>query len=280
MPAVQLRGMVYLPSHFLSSPSPSCQLEGEPELWYRRMWVMDGNNSLKRIRGIGDRQVADTRIFEASDYFLPSEFVNRFANEVKAPPKPAAGAADEDIGPSEETEADGDPTDGDPFASPSGCTDNWKAAASDEKKKMWAIFDESGIFASACRHGFVMWITDMVRSGELAKYPLAMVAKALEVLGPQHLVGYDIGCQFQSTISTSSLGPKFTEEKCRCCLNAFHGFTHNYLCQLHHHPNCIDGMGIEDLETLERVFSLSNALAPITRYMTAYRRRVFIDLYF
>lgn len=39
-------------------------------------------------------------------------------------------------------------------------------------------------------------------------------------------------------------------------------------------------MGLEDLETLERVFSLSNQLASVTRYMTPYRRRAFIDLYF
>jgi hypothetical protein len=39
-------------------------------------------------------------------------------------------------------------------------------------------------------------------------------------------------------------------------------------------------MGIEDLETLERIFSLSNALASVTRYMSAYRRRVFIDMFF
>jgi len=39
-------------------------------------------------------------------------------------------------------------------------------------------------------------------------------------------------------------------------------------------------MGIEDLKTLERVFSTSNALASITRYMSAYRHRIFIDLYF
>ena len=47
------------------------------------------------------------------------------------------------------------------------CVKNWKAAAEDDKKRMWAIFDEAGVFACACRHGFVLWIPDMVRSGEL-----------------------------------------------------------------------------------------------------------------
>ena len=39
-------------------------------------------------------------------------------------------------------------------------------------------------------------------------------------------------------------------------------------------------MGIEDLETLERIFSSSNQLASVIRYASAFRRRVFIDMFF
>lgn len=49
---------------------------------------------------------------------------------------------------------------------PGPCANNWKAAQSDSKKRMWGIFAETGLFASACRHGFILWIADMVRSGE------------------------------------------------------------------------------------------------------------------
>ena len=37
----------------------------------------------------------------------------------------------------------------------------------DITKKMWAIFDETGIFLTLCRHGFLLVIADMVQSGEL-----------------------------------------------------------------------------------------------------------------
>lgn len=67
---------------------------------------------------------------------------------------------------------------------------------------------------------------------------------------------------------------------CRSCVNAFHGYTHNYACQCKHHPNVIEGMGLEDLETLERIFSQSNHLASVTRYASPYRRRLYIDQYF
>ncbi|KIY47443.1 hypothetical protein FISHEDRAFT_45342, partial [Fistulina hepatica ATCC 64428] len=41
-----------------------------------------------------------------------------------------------------------------------------------------------------------------------------------------------------------------------------------------------EGMGLEDLETCERIFSSSNQLARSTRYATAFHRHQFIDLHF
>ena len=39
-------------------------------------------------------------------------------------------------------------------------------------------------------------------------------------------------------------------------------------------------MGLEDLETMERIFSASNQLASVTRYASPYRRRVLIAMFF
>lgn len=113
-----------------------------------------------------------------------------------------------------------------------------------------------------------------------SKHPLSHISKAMDILEDRLLVGSDIGCSLKSTIASSSLGPKFKEKKCRCCVNAFHGYTHNWACQKQNHPNVIAGLGLEDLETLERIFSASNAVAGVTRHATPYRRRVFIDLFF
>jgi hypothetical protein len=63
-------------------------------------------------------------------------------------------------------------------------------------------------------------------------------------------------------------------------VNAFHGYGHNYSCQTRNHPNQVAGVGLEDLETLERIFSRSNELASITRYSTAYRQRELINEFF
>ena len=102
----------------------------------------------------------------------------------------------------------------------------------------------------------------------------------MDTLGPRLLVGYDIGCVFGGTILSTSLGDKFRESGSRTCVNAFHGYSHNYACQCKNHPNNITGMGLEDLETLERVFSSSNLLAAVTRLASAFRRRLFIEMHF
>lgn len=107
-----------------------------------------------------------------------------------------------------------------------------------------------------------------------------MTAKGLEVLGHDVLLGYDIGCSFEGTILRSSLQDQFQSLSWRCCVDAFHGYTHSYDCQLKYHPNVIEGMGLEDLDTMERIFSSSNQLASVVRYASAFKCRVYIDMFF
>ena len=154
------------------------KLHDEPELKYRRLLCFDGNDSLKRIRTIGQRHTADIRVFSESDYFIPREEVDKFANEVRGRVIVKGNAVSSDDQEEWEDVTDdvpiinpedsgGDPTDGTDNSAIDGCVNNWKAAQSDSKKKSWEIFEENGLFASACRHGLILWIMDMVRSGEL-----------------------------------------------------------------------------------------------------------------
>jgi hypothetical protein len=50
------------------------------------------------------------------------------------------------------------------------CAERWKNIKDELTNRMWGIFDETGIFMAFCRHGFVLIITDMVRSGEQCIY--------------------------------------------------------------------------------------------------------------
>ena len=90
----------------------------------------------------------------------------------------------------------------------------------------------------------------------------------------------DIACGFKITASKSSLAPLIRERKHAFIVNAFHGYSHNAACQSKNHPNVTEGIGIEDLETMERIFSASNHLAAITRYAAGFQRRLLIDLFF
>jgi hypothetical protein len=104
--------------------------------------------------------------------------------------------------------------------------------------------------------------------------------KALEILSPQLLIGYNVGCKLATTIKSTTLATKFNESNSRLCVDAFHGYTHNYACEDRHHPNIIQGMGLEDFSMMERIFSSSNQLAPVIRYASAYNRHFFIDMFF
>jgi hypothetical protein len=47
------------------------------------------------------------------------------------------------------------------------CAERWKNAAPDQRKRMFALFEETGIFVTACRHRTILYICDMIKSGEL-----------------------------------------------------------------------------------------------------------------
>ncbi|KAG1892237.1 hypothetical protein F4604DRAFT_1875645 [Suillus subluteus] len=142
------------------------------------------------------------------------------------------------------------------------------------------VFEQTGIFISACRHGMIQTLVKMRRSGELAKYALATTNKVLDVYGLNGVTGYDIGCSYQKTVDASSISFKVHSNHHRFIVNSFHGHAHNRRCQLQFHPLYQDGLGLEDLETCERVFSASNAVAPVVRHASYFHWLQFIDLHF
>ncbi|KIJ39953.1 hypothetical protein M422DRAFT_145220, partial [Sphaerobolus stellatus SS14] len=170
---------------------PACdyRLQDEPSLKYSKLICIDGNNSLRRVNLKFTREVEtyiDTRK-PRTDYWLFAEAVDMFKDEVKA--KKAAELV--------ETIDPGDVADGASFVTV--CIQRWRNAGPEERKRMWQIFVETGIFVAVCRHGFMLYICDMIQSGELAKYGLALTDKLINVYGSNLCIGYDIGCAFSST---------------------------------------------------------------------------------
>ena len=146
--------------------------------------------------------------------------------------------------------------------------------------RTWGIFDEMGMFVSICRHGFILIVADMVRSGELAKYPLAVVEYLLDHLPPCIGGGYDCGCKFGTTLDRSPLGALAREKGFRSLVGLFHGHAHNQLCQIQNLGTYVEGQGLEDLEGCERLFAKTNELAGTFRYGSSFHRRQVLQLYF
>ncbi|KIJ27126.1 hypothetical protein M422DRAFT_215978 [Sphaerobolus stellatus SS14] len=270
-----------------SCPACEYRLENEPELPFSKLVALDGNNSLRCIdpTAISSRTSLVDGRGPRTDYWIDSTTVDVFKDEVKkAKPSPAA-----DTSATEHTmDVDGDtdeitnPGDAAAGADPrSICVERWRNARPEERKKMWAMFVETGIFLAACRHGFVLLICDMIQSGELAKYPLALTSCLIDLFGSDIAIGYDIGCAFSSTVASSPLvGPKAKEANLRFFVPTFHGHAHNRGCQVRWHPLYNTLAGLEDFETCERIFSMSNHLASTTRFASKFHRQQAIEEHF
>ncbi|KAG0695695.1 hypothetical protein DFH29DRAFT_984896 [Suillus ampliporus] len=247
------------PDWRLKHACPSCTyvLQDEQSLRLRLLYAMDGNDSLKRIlrRAIG---MDDDNIGPSSELPTPQQVSgDRYLTREGAEQRGQRRESEDNL-----------------------CAGRWKNMDDEKTKKAWGIYDETGIFLAVCRHGFSLLLADMVQSGELAKYPLAVVSKLMDAFGEGLGGGYDIGCQFKTTLDNSSLGPRARSLHYTSLVGAFHGHAHRRLCQLDHLTTYIPGLGLEDLETCERTFSKSNGLASSLRYASVFHRQQGILTYF
>ncbi|KAH7904479.1 hypothetical protein BJ138DRAFT_1019105, partial [Hygrophoropsis aurantiaca] len=250
----------------LRNACPACNYEqpDEPTLVPASLKAMDGNNSAKRMDGAGH---TDQRVFHSS-FLIPADEVDKFKDDVALRPGERSAVVSNRSTVSE-----------DAASSAAGCADNWHAASVVEENKV-KVFDQTGIFICACRHGIVLTLAEMRHSGELAKYPIATVNKLLDVLGDNQAIGSDIGCSFKTTLAASSVGEKARMRRLTLAVNAFHGYAHERKCQLRNHPLYLQGFGLEDLEVCERVFSASNSVAPLIRHASHFHYVQFLDLHF
>ncbi|KAJ7048972.1 hypothetical protein C8F01DRAFT_1003511 [Mycena amicta] len=254
------------PNWRLKNACPSCtfKVEGETELNPAIFVTVDGNNSLKRFgrreRIDGEKvpgsmkERLDDRV-PSRDYYLPRAVVDEYE-------KDAGAELMKGFIPDPKYDEEGD-----------GCGDTWQNMKEDVTAKSWGLYEETGIFLSLCRHNFVLKVCDMIRSGELAKYGLAVTADLLQVL-ESILAGYDIGCKFiKWAYSHPLVAPLARQHNFRTVVGAFHGCGHHRGCQCFKLPLYVKGAGLEPFEGCESWFSKSNALAGTTRYASRYHRQ-------
>ncbi|KAK1223141.1 hypothetical protein PQX77_013995 [Marasmius sp. AFHP31] len=266
-------------THFIRNVCPPCtyQLENEVPLNPSILMAMDRNNSLKLVDTSKrhGRARLDTRRIDHPRW-LTAEYVDQYQDEVanahgkntpEAQPTPCDGPQvdDENIMWLNDEELD------DLAGTISPCVERWKAAGPESSKKMFSFFSISGIFLSVCHHGHVLVICDMHRSGELMKYPLAVVKALMDRYGKDLVLGYDIMCAFYCTLLRSAkLWNQVVAFWLKGVVPAFHGHAHNRKCQVNWHPMYTNGVGLEDFKECEWTFSQSNHLASTTCLATEY----------
>ncbi|KAK1230443.1 hypothetical protein PQX77_006472 [Marasmius sp. AFHP31] len=228
---------------------PCCQypVKDEPKLEFGFLAAMDGNDSLKRVER---REVSEDgkpgKVKERPDereggggYFLSVEEVDSWE---RTNWKNLPGY--------EESPPEG--------TKRTPCEEKWDNMKAGHVSKEKELFKETGIFAAACRHSFVLWVADMIKSGEGRKYALAIMnrflqaskrereEKGLSPLASDQGWAYDIGCQFRETLRRSPLKSLSVEQRVRILIGILHGYGHNRLCQLeflllyiflYHHDN-------------------------------------------
>ncbi|KAJ7478780.1 hypothetical protein B0H11DRAFT_1725671, partial [Mycena galericulata] len=156
---------------------PPCFYKVRDELPLKLSFLssIDGNNSLKLVDSTfrAGRPRFDNRKTNSFRWLTAAE-VDLFKDEVKTSQKLTEAESDE-LTKCVDT-----------------CVERWKNAGPEARKKMFSLFAIAGIFIAACRHGHVLVICDMIRSGELMKYPLAVVKRLLDLYGADIGLGYDI----------------------------------------------------------------------------------------
>ncbi|KAG1750862.1 hypothetical protein EDB19DRAFT_1893370 [Suillus lakei] len=245
-----------------------------PALDFDWFATIDGNNSLKWWGSSICNSIArDDHRRPRTDYWISHDIVDKFKDEVKS-----RTALDNNNNPDdwEDIHKDGEV----PGEIPFNCTAHWQNAGPEQCKKMFAVFEESGVFVAVCHHRFVLVVCDMIQSGELAKYALATVDHLMTVYGENGACTYDIGCAFSKTLSTSSLGPRAQSLALHMMVGAFHGHAHNRKCQLDWHLMFITGTGHTEGEGCEHIFSSSNELVWSTRHASAFHRHQSIEEHF
>lgn len=148
---------------------PACtyRLKDEKKLIFSMLTTMDGNDSLKRIlrRAVADLDADPEEaptlgterdegrtVDPQEDYYIPRSVVDKLED---GGINPETHTKQSDNGVQDNNQEDASP-----------CEGRWNNMSKEATSKSWGIFDETGVFVSLCRHGFVLAIVDMVWSGE------------------------------------------------------------------------------------------------------------------
>ncbi|KAJ7834258.1 hypothetical protein B0H14DRAFT_2363941 [Mycena olivaceomarginata] len=170
------------------------------------------------------------------------------------------------------------------------CQESWKAAGEKKQKADPKHYDANGVFVMTCRHSQVLFLCDIDTPGEQQKYIVALMEEMNDHLPPQATIlqSYDVGCVTDHSFNlvcffhTHPDFPSSVKDSVNVFLfiiNAMHAFGHRWVCQIVYSPRFREGVGLSDIEGVERFWSRIRKLIPLTRAQWNSRRVWTIDQY-
>ncbi|KAH9460537.1 hypothetical protein Pst134EB_008709 [Puccinia striiformis f. sp. tritici] len=152
------------------------------------------------------------------------------------------------------------------------CSDKHKAANDTRGKNTWEKCDDTGLFASTCRHDIPLMFVNIYKSGEKLYYPVTIIRNLLADF-PGHKVGilYDLGCHLESHVRKRNLLLN-RQSDLRFATSVFHAYVHEWSCQVKYNPRFNSWWGLTDGEGLERLWSFLSPLVSTLRVSTRQHR--------
>src|SRR5260221_8014051 len=136
------------------------------------------------------------------------------------------------------------------------CKDSFVAADEQREKASKKYFEDTGLMASVCCHGILLFNVSLWTPGEQQFYTFTLLSMLLEHLSNSWKVGclYDIGCQIHHATHKWDFALEWREHL-SWGVSIFHTYRHQWACQLWYHPHKDTLWGLLDGEGCERFWS-------------------------
>ncbi|CAK5267327.1 unnamed protein product [Mycena citricolor] len=147
------------------------------------------------------------------------------------------------------------------------CQESFQAAKEKKEKADPDHYDSTGVFVMTCRHSQVIFLANIDTPGEQQCYIIALLDKVASFLPRNATIvqAYDVGCVVDHSCHLYPLLPPSLHQRVAFVINIMHSFVHEWDCQLVYSPRFFTGMGLSDMEGVERFWSQMRKLIGMTQ---------------
>ncbi|KAJ7828415.1 hypothetical protein B0H13DRAFT_1917104 [Mycena leptocephala] len=148
-----------------------------------------------------------------------------------------------------------------------GCESTFEAANEKTQKGNSKRYDTASVFLMTCRHGQILFFCNIYTPGEQQQYIVASLEELARHLPPKATIlqAYNIRCVIDHSANKYPILGESLCKNIRFIINHMHSYQHRWLCQLIYGPRFALGAGLADHEDVERIWSRTRKMVPLTR---------------